>query len=158
MKPETIISYTTAELKNLTDKTDWQRIHHMSDEDMVYDEDSPEITEAMFAKGIMPQRPPTHPGERLRREFLIPLSLTQQELAEAIRVPRQTIEELVQLRQSITPSLSLRLAKFLGMSADFWLNLQLRWDLYYAQQVEATSLETIRPFQLNSMRVAQQVA
>ncbi len=158
MKPETIINYTTAELKKLADKTDWQRVHHMSDEDIVYDEDSPEITEAMFAKGIMLQRPPTHPGERLRREFLIPLSLTQQELAEAIRVPSQTIEELVQMRQSITPSLALRLAKFLGITADFWLNLQLRWDLYYTQQVEAASLETIRPFQLNSMPLAQQVA
>ena len=90
-------------------------------------------------------RPPTHPGEMLLEEFLIPLSLTQRELADAIRVPYQRINELIHGRRGMTPSTALRLAKFFEMSADFWMNLQLRWDLYHAQQAEQDDLKNIRP-------------
>lgn len=92
---------------------------------------------------IPTHRSPTHPGEILQEEFLIPLNLTPQEVAEAILVPAQWITDLVNGRGGITPSTSLRLAKFLGMSADFWLNLQLRWDLYHVQQKEQEILEAI---------------
>ena len=71
-------------------------------------------------------RVPTHPGEMLLEEFLRPMGLIQRELAKAIRVPYQRINELVNGRRGITPSTALRLAKYFGMSADFWLNLQLR--------------------------------
>ncbi len=91
-------------------------------------------------------RAPTHPGEMLREEFLIPMEMTQRELAQAIHVPYQRINELVNERRGITPSIALRLAKFFGMSADFWMNLQLRWDLYHAQQAEAKQLERIQPY------------
>ena len=90
-------------------------------------------------------RPPTHPGEMLLEEFLIPLSLTQRELADAIRVPYQRINEIINERRGMTPSTALRLAKFFEMSADFWMNLQLRWDLYHAQQAEQDELKNIRP-------------
>ena len=70
----------------------------------------------------------------LLEEFLNPLGLTQRELADAIQVPYQRINEIVNGRRSVTPSTALRLAKFFGMSADFWINLQLRWDLYHTQQ------------------------
>lgn len=90
-------------------------------------------------------RPPTHPGEMLLEEFLSPLTLTQRELAEALHVPYQRINEIINQRRGITPSTALRLAKFFDMSADFWMNLQLRWDLYYAQQAEANELKTIQP-------------
>ncbi|HLF88833.1 MAG TPA: HigA family addiction module antitoxin [Anaerolineales bacterium] len=94
---------------------------------------------------IPTHRPPTHPGEMLLEEFLGPMSLTQRELADAIHVPYQRVNEIVNQRRGITPSTALRLAKFFGMTADFWMNLQLRWDLYHAQQAEMRELETIQP-------------
>jgi addiction module HigA family antidote len=94
---------------------------------------------------IPTHRTPTHPGEMLLEEFLTPMGLTQRELAGAIRVPYQRVNEIVNGRRGITPSTALRLAKFFDMSADFWMNLQLRWDLYYAQQDESRELKTIRP-------------
>jgi addiction module HigA family antidote len=91
-------------------------------------------------------RTPTHPGEMLREEFLAPMGLTQRALAEAIHVPYQRVNEIVNARRGVTPSTALRLAKFFGMSADFWMNLQLRWDLYFAQRAEAQQLEKIEPY------------
>ena len=80
----------------------------------------------------------------LLEEFLIPMGLTQRELADAIHVPYQRINEIINGRRGITPSTALRLAKFFGMSADFWMNLQLRWDIYHAQQSEWETLKAIR--------------
>jgi addiction module HigA family antidote len=96
---------------------------------------------------IPTHRAPTHPGEMLLEEFLIPMGLTQQELANAIRVPYQRVNELINGRRGMTPSTALRLERFLGMSASFWLNLQLRWDLYFAQEKEKQELEVIEPYQ-----------
>ena len=73
---------------------------------------------------IPTHRPPTHAGEMLLEEFLIPLGLTQQELANAIHVPYQRINEIINRRRGITPSTALRLAKFFSTSADFWMNLR----------------------------------
>ena len=73
---------------------------------------------------IPTHRPPTHAGEMLLEEFLIPLGLTQQELANAIHVPYQRVNEIINRRRGITPSTALRLAKFFSTSPDFWMNLQ----------------------------------
>ena len=91
-------------------------------------------------------RTPTHPGEILLEEFLIPMKLTQRELADAIHVPYQRVNDIINGRRGITPSTALRLAKFFGLSADFWMNLQLRWDLYFAQRDETSVLKKIRPY------------
>ena len=93
-------------------------------------------------------RQPIHPGEILLEEFLVPLELTQRELANRIGVPYQRVNELVNGKRGVTPSTALRLSKFFGTTPDVWLNLQLRWDLYFAQQAEATALQEIRRFQL----------
>ena len=95
---------------------------------------------------IPTHRQPTHPGEMLVEEFLLPMQITQRELADAIHVPYQRINELVNQKRGITPSTALRLARFFGISADFWLNLQIRWDLYKAQQAEQTELDDIQNF------------
>lgn len=92
-------------------------------------------------------REPTHPGEMLLTEFLLPMGLTQQELAGAIQVPYQRVNEIVRGRRGVTPSTALRLAKFFGGSAGFWMNLQLRWDLHQAQRSEAEQLGAIRPYE-----------
>ena len=90
-------------------------------------------------------RVPTHPGEMLLEEFLQPMEGSQRELAEAIAVPYQRVNEIVNGRRGVTPSTALRLSQYLGTSSDFWMNLQLRWDLYHAQRAEAEVLKRIRP-------------
>ena len=89
-------------------------------------------------------RIPTHPGEMLLEDFLTPMDLSQRDLAEGIHVPYQRVNELVNGRRGITPSTALRLARFFGMSPDFWMNLQQRWDLYHAQESETDKLRQIR--------------
>jgi len=92
-------------------------------------------------------RTPTHPGEMLLEEFLVPMGLTQRELAEAVHVPYQRVNDLINGRRGMTPSTALRLAKYFGTTPAFWMNLQLRWDLYFAQQEEKKALEGIQPYQ-----------
>ncbi|MGI0480385.1 HigA family addiction module antitoxin [Geminocystis sp. CENA526] len=93
---------------------------------------------------IPTHRQPTHPGEMLLKEFLEPMGITQKELADKIHVPYQRVNEIINHRRGITPSTALRLAKFFGMSPDFWLNLQLRWDLYHIQAKEKEILAEIK--------------
>jgi antitoxin HigA-1 len=90
-------------------------------------------------------REPMHPGEMLLEEFLAPMSITQRDLSKAIHVPYQRINEIVNGRRGITPSTALRLAKFFNMSEDFWMNMQLRWDLYCAKNSEERELRMIKP-------------
>ena len=91
-------------------------------------------------------RAPTHPGEMLLEEFLTPMGVSQRELANAIHVPYQRVNELVNQKRGVTPSTALRLAQFFGVSAGFWLNLQTRWDLYRAEQDEQATLANIEPY------------
>src|SRR5207244_4390823 len=95
---------------------------------------------------IPTHRPPTHPGEMLQAEFLLPMNLTQRDLATGIDVSYRKINELINGRSNVTPLISLRLARFFGVAADFWRNLQLRWDLYHASKREAETLKRIRPY------------
>ena len=99
---------------------------------------------------IPTHREPTHPGEMLVEEFLQPMGISQRKLADSIHVPYQRINEVINKKRGSTPSTALRLAKFFGMSEDFWMNVQLRWDLYRAQKIEAKTLKKIRPFNLES--------
>ncbi|MBW4593716.1 MAG: HigA family addiction module antidote protein [Brasilonema angustatum HA4187-MV1] len=91
-------------------------------------------------------RPPTHPGEILLKDFLEPMGVSQRELADAIYVPYQRINEIVNGKRGITPSTALRLEKFFGNSSEFWLNLQQIWDLYHVLEQEREELETIVMF------------
>jgi addiction module HigA family antidote len=80
----------------------------------------------------------------LLEEFLKPMGLSQRDLADGIRVPYQRVNELINRRRGITPATALRLAKFFGNTPGFWMNLQLRWDLFHAQQSEAKALRAIK--------------
>jgi len=86
----------------------------------------------------------THPGEILLEDFLVPMGLTQKELADSIRVPFQRINEIVSGKRGLTPSTALRLAKYFGTTAGFWLNLQMRRDLQSAETKEKDILLTIK--------------
>ena len=92
-------------------------------------------------------REPTHPGSVLLHEYLEPMQLTQRELAAAINVPYQRVNEVVRGRRGITPSTALRLARLLGTTPDVWMSLQQRCDLYDAQRAEAEQLAAIRPLE-----------
>jgi antitoxin HigA-1 len=94
---------------------------------------------------IPTNRPPTSPGEMLREEFLEPLGLTQRQLADAIGVSYQRVNELINGKRGITTSTALRLAKYFSTSADFWLNMQRATDIYQVLNQEAQQIETIQP-------------
>jgi addiction module HigA family antidote len=80
----------------------------------------------------------------LLEEFLKPMGLTQRDLADRIRVPYQRVNELVNGRRGVTPATALRLGKCFGMSPEFWMSIQQRWDLYHAAREEAETLSRIR--------------
>jgi len=77
--------------------------------------------------------PPIHPGEILMEEFLEPMGISQYRLAKDISVPPRRINEIVHGKRSITADTALRLGRFFGMSPQFWLNLQTRYDLEVAE-------------------------
>ncbi len=76
---------------------------------------------------------PIHPGEILLEEFLIPMGISQYRLAKDISVPQRRISEIVHGNRAITADTALRLGRFFGMEAQFWLNLQARYDLLKAE-------------------------
>ena len=89
--------------------------------------------------------PPTHPGEVLLEDFLKPLELSQTELAARIDISVNRVNEIVNGKRGVTPDTALRLGKLFGMNPQFWLNLQLAWDLYEAIHSEkAAELARIR--------------
>ena len=92
---------------------------------------------------IPTHRAPTHPGEMLLEEFLKPMGITQRDLANSINVPYQRVNEIINGRRGITPSTALRLSKVFGVSAGFWMNIQLRWDLYFAKKSESDALNKL---------------
>lgn len=84
---------------------------------------------------------PLHPGEVLLEAFLQPMGISQNKLALAIRVPARRINEIVHGRRRITADTALRLARFFGTSAQFWLGLQLDYDLDVAQDEVGAQIE-----------------
>ena len=93
--------------------------------------------------------PPVHPGEVLKEEFMKPLGLSANALARAIRVPANRISAIVNADRGITADTALRLAKALGTTPDFWLNLQKQYDLDCARD-EATDLARIEPIRVRA--------
>ena len=94
---------------------------------------------------IVAKLPPLHPGELLREEFLKPMGLTPYTVAKACGVPRTRIERIVREELGITADTALRLAKFFGMSVDFWINLQTQYDVEVAKKKIAKELKAIEP-------------
>jgi addiction module HigA family antidote len=93
-----------------------------------------------------PNRVTTHPGEMLAEEFLKPLGLSANALAMALRVPATRIGAIVKGERSVTADTALRLARFLGTSPEFWVNLQAMHDLTKARLEHGVTIEKdIRP-------------
>lgn len=90
--------------------------------------------------GSSTKLPPIHPGEVLREDFMLPLDLSMNALALALRVPVPRIAEIVHERRSITPDTALRLARYFNTSARFWMNLQSAYDLEVAEDKLAADI------------------
>ena len=86
-------------------------------------------------------RPPVHPGEMLREEFMRPMGISINGLALELHVPVTRISEIVNERRGITADTALRLARHFGMSADFWMNLQKDYELILARQKLLKTIE-----------------
>ena len=89
--------------------------------------------------------PPLHAGEVLREEFLLPLKLSPYALAKALGVPRTRVERLVREETALTADTALRLSRYFGTTAEFWMNLQAAYELETAKQSLASKLAKITP-------------
>jgi addiction module HigA family antidote len=97
--------------------------------------------------------PPLHPGEMLREDFMKPLGLSSNALAIELRVPVTRISEIVRERRGITADTALRLARYFSMSPEFWMRLQMDFDLESAVDAEETAIrEAIRPRLVNHLQ------
>jgi antitoxin HigA-1 len=93
------------------------------------------------------KRPPTHPGEILKEEFLLPLGITQTELAKALKTSFRTINEILNEKRSVSPDMALRLSRYFGTSPDVWIGLQADYDLYWAMAKSKKTIDGIKPLQ-----------
>ena len=84
-----------------------------------------------------------HPGEILREEYLVPMGLSASALAIALRVPAPRVNDIVRERRGISPDTALRLARFFGTSAQFWLNLQSLYELRVAGNRAGAEIESL---------------
>lgn len=84
---------------------------------------------------------PVHPGEILREEYLVPMNLTVNGLAQRLRVPATRLHEIVKERRSITADTALRLARYFGGDPQSWLNLQAAYDLRVTQRDRGKEIE-----------------
>lgn len=84
---------------------------------------------AAFEAIVADKLPPIHPGEILREIYLEPLKMSAGALAKALHVPRTRVERLVAEKTAVSPDTALRLGKYFNTSAEFWLNMQMSYDL-----------------------------
>ena len=101
---------------------------------------------------IVATLPPMHPGEMLREEFLLPLGLSPGKVAKAAGIPRTRVERIAREDTGVTADTALRLAKVLGTSPEFWLNLQSRYDLRTATAALDGRLDEIRSLRSDQTR------
>lgn len=92
-----------------------------------------------------------HPGEILQEEFLIPLGLSAYKLSKDIGMPQTRVSEIIKGNRRITADTALRLSKYFGNSAKFWLGLQDDFDIEEAKQVKGIELDSIEHYQSNAV-------
>jgi addiction module HigA family antidote len=95
---------------------------------------------------IPKNRAPTHPGEILLEDFLMPHDMSQTDLARRLGISFPRVNEIINGRRGVTPDTAIRLARLLGTTPEFWLNGQLEWDLWHAlREIPQEELERIEP-------------
>lgn len=103
-------------------------------------------TGGLAGRRLPRERPPTHPGEMLLEEFLKPLGITQSAMAVRLGISFPRLNEIIRGKRGVTPDTALRLARVVGMSADFWLGLQQDWDLWHAMRsTRAAEIAHLKP-------------
>lgn len=111
--------------------------------------------DGLVTRRLPRERPPTHPGEMLLHEFLEPLGVSQSALAVRLGVSFPRLNEVIRGRRGVTPDTALRLARVVGMSADFWLGLQQDWDLWHAMRSDkAAAIAELEPLGTARVRTA----
>lgn len=99
----------------------------------------------MFINGMRP----IHPGEILREEYLEPLDMSANALAGALRLTAARVNEIVREKRGITPDTALRLSRYFGTTPEFWLNLQMTYELRKTIETEGKLImETIQPLEM----------
>jgi addiction module HigA family antidote len=93
-------------------------------------------------------RRPTHPGNIIKEDYLLPLSISIKEMAETLGISRKTLSKIINERGSITPDMALRLSRAFDTTPDFWLNLQKNFDLWQAER-ESREWKKVKPFPQN---------
>ena len=97
------------------------------------------------------ERQPTHPGEILLEEFLIPMGISQSALARELHTSFRAINEIVNQKRGITTEMSLRLSRYFGTTPQLWLNLQNQYDLYRIAHKKESELEQIHNISLSAL-------
>lgn len=95
-----------------------------------------------------------HPGEILQEEFMTPLNLSQNALAEAIGVPANRINHLVRGLRGVTANTDLRLSRFFGLSRGYWLRLQNAYDIMEVTRESEEEILSIQPYASSSLNVS----
>ena len=111
------------------------------------------ITKLLKAHGLPTHRPPTSPGEMVRT-FLEDIERSQADAARALDISTNRLNEVVKDKRGITADTALRLAAYFGTTAQFWLSVQIAWDLWHELQRGATNYETIRQRRPHAVRAA----
>ena len=90
-------------------------------------------------------RRPTHPGNIIKEDYLLPLSITIKDVAETLGVSRKTLSKIINERGAITPDMALRLSRAFDTTPNFWLNLQKNYDLWQAETA-SQEWQKVKPF------------
>jgi len=90
-------------------------------------------------------RRPTHPGNIIKEDYLLPLSITIKDMAYTLGVSRKTLSKIINERGAITPDMALRLSRAFDTTPDFWLNLQQNYDLWHAETA-SKEWQKVKPF------------
>ena len=94
---------------------------------------------------IPKNRRPTPPGEILLHEFVVPLGLTQKQLADALGITRIRVNEIIRGKRGVTTDTAFRLSRFFGTTVDFWMGLQADVDMWDTLQTHGSEYERIKP-------------
>jgi len=93
-------------------------------------------------------RRPTHPGNIIKEDYLLPLSISIKDMAESLGISRKTLSKIINERGAVTPDMSLRLSRAFDTTPDFWLTIQKNYDLWHAEKA-SQEWKKVRPFPQN---------
>lgn len=99
-------------------------------------------------------RPPVHPGEFLREDYMPELGLSVAGLAKRLGVTRQTVNEIIREKRGLSPEMCLRLGRLFGTTPQFWMNMQQKVDLWNSMELHCEDIEKVQPLDVPELAVA----